>query len=200
MKKNSLILAIAMSAVIQSCGGSGSDRAGNRDNRADAVAEAPAALSEICDSAKLAAHVAAHPDRWNAAYEFLRSCGADTIAPGTYQILPDGDVFAIISEYEPRQADSCRFEAHRKYIDLQYIVSGRELMGITSPESLTVVEPYTDDIEFYSPQGVEARYVPADSTTYFTFFPDDPHRPSMVDPDAANPSAPVKKIVVKVKY
>ncbi len=189
MMKFPCIIALALCATITSCGGSG----------AKTEVAAPAPLSEICDSAKLAEHVAAHPERWNAAYKYISEAVSDGVEPGTYEVLPGGEVFAIVSEYEPRPADSCRFEAHRKYIDLQYLVSGTEMMGVTSPEGLEVIVPYTDDIEFYSPDGVDARYAKADSTTYFTFFPDDPHRPS-IRPDESDSCPKVKKIVVKILY
>ena len=199
MKKISLLLYIAMSSAITSCTCSGGDAAKTENHVAEAEILSPAPLAEICDSAKFSAHMAAHPDRWNAAFRFINQSIAEGVAPGTYPILPDDEAYAIVSEYEPRPADSCRFEAHRKYIDLQYIVEGKELMGVTTPEGLAIEVPYTDDIEFYNPDGVEARYAEANSGAFFTFFPDDPHRPSMRISDSGNQPV-VKKIVVKIKY
>ncbi|MCM1036796.1 MAG: YhcH/YjgK/YiaL family protein [Bacteroides sp.] len=156
-------------------------------------------LAAICDRAKTAAHIEAHPERWQAAMDYLRTTDLDLAAPGTYELMPGGEAFAIVSEYVPRQADSCRFEAHRRYIDLQYVIAGTERMGITRPEGLSVAEPYVDDIEFYSPAGVQADYATATPDSFFVFFPDDPHRPSMA-PDDDAPAAPVKKVVVKILY
>lgn len=164
-------------------------------------------LARICDSAKVAAHMAAHPDRWEAAFAYLGSAAADTAALGEHELLPGREVFAIVSRYEPRPADSCRFEAHRRYIDLQYLVSGTEDMGITVAAGLNVIQPYSADadIEFYSPEGVGARYDRADPGRYYVFFPDDPHRPSM-SPKSDTCTADsvrnrtVRKVVVKILY
>ena len=202
MKRSRLILFMAMIASMAgACSNQGKKvETDSAPYLSISCGERAIGLSAVCDSAKTAEHIAANPARWKAAFDFISSNYKGDLAPGTYPLMPDDEVFAIVSEYVPKEADSCRFEAHRRYIDLQFIAAGREVMGVASPQGLTVVEPYVDDIEFYSPEGVEsARYTGADSTVYFTFFPDDPHRPSMKAADADSADM-VKKIVVKIKY
>lgn len=151
--------------------------------------------ADCLDRQEMDAHFAAHPDRWKATFKFLATTDLESLELGEHEIL-GRDVYAIVSEYMPKEAEDCRFESHKKYIDLQYLVSGEEMMGVTSPEGLEVVVPYVEDIMFYSPEGVEAVYEKAVPGKFFVFFPDDAHRPSMKSADGVS----VKKVVVKVLY
>lgn len=192
-------MAMTAAFLSASCAGGGEKKAADAARPSFCREGSAVELSEICDSAKTSAHIARYPGRWRAAFDFLADSRVGQLAPGNYELLPDGEAFAIVSEYEPRPADSCRFEAHRRYIDLQYIVEGRERMGIARPDGLSVVEPYVNDIEFYAAEGVDgATYAVADPQSFFVFFPDDPHRPS-IKADPAD-SAMVRKVVVKIKY
>lgn len=151
--------------------------------------------ADCLDRQKMDAHFAAHPDRWKATFEFLKNTDLESLELGEYEIL-GRDVYAIVSEYLPKEAEDCRFESHKKYIDLQYLISGEEMMGVTATESLEVVVPYVEDIMFYTPEGVEAVYEKAVPGKFFVFFPDDAHRPSMKSAEGVS----VKKVVVKVLY
>lgn len=54
---------------------------------------------------------------------FLQQVSPD-IAIGTYQINPR--VKAIVSEYETKVKNEVGYEAHRKNIDIQYLLRGEE--------------------------------------------------------------------------
>lgn len=190
------LLIIAAATIVIACGNSKKCNDCNSTQMTENTT-APV-LASICDSAKLANHQAAHPQRWAAAFDFIDRFDIDTVPDGTYQLLPEGEVFAMVQTNITRPDQECRFETHRKYIDLQYIAQGKEKMGISTPDAVTVVEPYSGDIELYAPDGVEnARYADGLPGMYFVFFPDEPHRPSMA---VDSVGAPVKKIVVKVAY
>ncbi len=128
------------------------------------------------------------------AIEFLRLRGINELPDGRIEI--DGDrVFAIVQRYETVKASEPKFEYHRKYIDVQYLVSGEEIIGWTPSDRLTVTEPYSaeKDIAF----GTTARkwtpvYIQAGWAA--VFWPEDGHAPRL----AAGSPSPVMKIVVKV--
>ena len=62
--------------------------------------------------------------RFSKAFGFLRTVDG-TQAPGRHEI--DGDhVFALVQKYSTKPVESALFEAHRRYIDVQYVHSGRE--------------------------------------------------------------------------
>ena len=79
------------------------------------------------------------------------------IAVGTYQINPR--VKAIVSEYETKQVNGHGFEAHKKNIDIQYLLKGEEQIACLLIEKLTEAEPYNEqkDVAFYAADGVRAQ-------------------------------------------
>lgn len=134
-----------------------------------------------------------NPQSWEAAYAFLAKGGFDTMATGKYELLNDG-TFATVADYMTK--DSAQFEAHKKYIDIQYVSSGREYILKSSLEKMTPSIAYDNqnDIEFFSAQ----EYVPvyADSTRIIVLFPSDGHKPCMKVDTNGN----VRKVVVKIPY
>lgn len=116
-------------------------------------------------------------------------------ADGKYPI--DGtQVFALVQSFSTGPASEKKLETHRKYIDIQYLFQGTELMQVTSRETVTPVGEFdtTKDIVFYNEptHPVSEVIVPAGSFT--VFFPHDAHKPLC---QVGSP-APIRKVVVKV--
>jgi biofilm protein TabA len=134
-------------------------------------------------------------ERWDKAFTFLNNTDLSNLEVKRYDI--DGNnLYALVSEYTSKNEDAADFEAHRKYIDIQYVISGKEIMEVTPLASLKkVLVPYdeTKDIEFMTVEKKSGHK--ADQTNFFIFFPSDAHRPGMKD----GPNSPVKKIVIKLK-
>jgi len=117
--------------------------------------------------------------------------------------LPDGNVpldgtrvFAILQRYRTAHQDAPKFEYHRKYIDLQYILAGEEVIGWAPAAEMTASFDYDEhqDICFglmepgaWSPLRLRAGQVGV-------FWPEDAHAPRL----AAGKPVLVRKIVVKV--
>src|SRR5262245_49167940 len=69
---------------------------------------------------------------------------------GKYEL--DGqNVFAIVQRYQTRPKEKCAWEAHRKYADVQFVLSGAERMGWAPISGLTVRDPYNaeKDVAFF---------------------------------------------------
>ena len=83
------------------------------------------------------------------AYNFLNSFDSAEYADGRYE-LADG-VYVNIETYETQERKDRRFEFHKKYIDVQYIVEGEELITLARIEELTLQDGYDHqrDIAFY---------------------------------------------------
>jgi len=109
----------------------------------------------------------------------------------------DGDeLFAPISEYMTKNEEDAKYEAHLKYIDIQYVASGRELIGI-APVAMQkeILDPYdpAKDIMFMTVNKItNFKATPAN---FFIFFPEDLHRPGLKDGE----NSQVRKAIVKVK-
>lgn len=131
---------------------------------------------------------------WNKAFAFLNDPKIDTLKPGKYPL--DGDnVFAIITDGPTKPIDSVRWESHRNYIDLHYVISGKEQIGAAPVSSATITVPYDAprDAANYS---VDGKYYVASPGEFFLFFPSDAHRPG-IRADGYNTD---RKLVIKIRY
>jgi YhcH/YjgK/YiaL family protein len=136
-----------------------------------------------------------HKERWDKAFAFLKDNDLAKMEVRRYEI--DGDnVYAPISEYMTKNEEDAKYEAHQKYIDIQYVINGKELIGI-APMSLKkeILDPYNPekDVMFLSVERIINFKATPDR--FFIFFPDDTHRPGLKDGE----NSQVRKVVVKVK-
>jgi biofilm protein TabA len=133
---------------------------------------------------------------WDKAFAYLKETNLDSITPGKYAI--DGDnVYAIVSEGKPKLLEEIKWEAHRKYIDIQYVILGKEKMGLASVSKAAAIDEFSEskDIGFYTIPDSDSKYYTAEPGTIFLFFPQDAHRPGI----GAEGCDWDKKIVIKVK-
>jgi len=78
------------------------------------------------------------------AFNFIRENDLGSMEVGRVEIDGD-DIFALVQSYDTMAAADKQFEAHKNYIDIQYIISGNEMMGYTNPKNLTVTTAYNSD-------------------------------------------------------
>jgi len=133
-----------------------------------------------------------------AGFEWLKSIDLNTIEQGKYYI--DGDkIYANIQEYQTKT--DAKYEAHRKYIDIQYVIKGNELVGVADrqycTENSSDITPYDkdSDIEFFD-CSINNKWQTLNSGEFLVLFPSDAHKPS-ISPDKSLNNT-VKKAVVKV--
>jgi YhcH/YjgK/YiaL family protein len=134
-------------------------------------------------------------ERWNKAFAFLKDNDLTKLELKRYDL--DGDnLYVMVSEYNTKNPENARYEAHRKYIDIQYVVSGSELIGIAplaSKDSTLQEYDATKDIEFLTvKKGITVQATPA---KFFVFFPEEAHMPGLKEEN----NAPVRKAVVKIR-
>lgn len=129
-----------------------------------------------------------------AAFEYLRA--VDPSVPiGRYELQGER-LFANVQAYETRKPAEVRFEAHRRYIDIQYLVSGSERMACLPVQQLASIEPYSEarDVEFFHSPTSNYPFAEYHAGDLAVFFPEDAHQPCC----ALGASLSVKKIVLKV--
>jgi YhcH/YjgK/YiaL family protein len=145
------------------------------------------------DKKELAIYYHKNPRHWDQAFNFLKTADLKNLPAGT-QELEGKHLFVAISEYDSKEKPDTRYESHKKYIDIQYVIKGEELMGITTLDKVEVDEPYDSekDLAFYKYEGGD--YVKATPENFMIFFPEDVHRPSI----KVDENVPVKKGVVKI--
>ena len=125
-------------------------------------------------------------------FDWLCNTDLDNIQDGKYEI--DGEkVYASVQTYQTKL--EAKYESHRKYIDIQYMIKGHEKIGVTNISNCKSSIEYDRerDLEFYDIKSREEFYSLEEG--YFQiFYPHDAHKPSI----AMDEPTMVKKVVVKV--
>ncbi len=126
------------------------------------------------------------------ALEIIEKVAQNMPECGTYQV--NDTFYYMVQEYDSKPVEECRFEAHKRYIDIQYVVNGEEEIDIADISNLTVEEAYdeTRDVLF----GSVSRYTKfvLRAGAYTILRPEDVHRPGL----AVDQPSRVRKIVGKV--
>ena len=128
------------------------------------------------------------------ALEIIEDLDWETVACGRYDV--DDELYYMVQEYETKYPEQARYEAHEKYVDIQYIVKGVERMEFAETSKLKVTEKYNPekDVKFLEePKVIDASIVEAGD--YRIFYPEDAHRPGLC---VNNTPAKVKKILAKI--
>lgn len=115
------------------------------------------------------------------AFAFLRRSDLAELPAERHEI--DGDkLFCMISKGPGRPRSEAKLEAHRKYIDIQYVIAGDEEMGWKLTADCHVMDaPYdgVKDIMFFKDEPDSWNEVPPGS--FVIFFPRDAHAPLVGD-------------------
>lgn len=135
------------------------------------------------------------PALWSKVLAFLNRADLAQLDTGTYRLTAGDSAYAIISSYATKPFSETRFEAHKAYIDVQYVIQGKEQIGMAYVATAQLTDPYQadKDIAHYTATG---QYVVATPQEFFIFFPHVAHRPGIAVDDRPEP---VKKLVIKVR-
>lgn len=126
------------------------------------------------------------------AIDFLLQNNFSDVEVGKYYI--DGEnVYYMIQEYETKKIEDGKFEVHKKYIDIQYVVKGQELIGYSPVEHLSPIGEYDEVKDKLILKGSEELHS-LDEGMFGIYFPNDGHKPSI-----NSSKTKVKKVVVKIK-
>jgi len=137
-------------------------------------------------------YTALHP-LFEEAFAFLKDPAIAAVAEGEH-LIRGRELFAIVEAYDTRPAEEGLHEAHRKYIDIQFIADGTEYVGYSPLVDQTLVTEYSEarDIAFYDESSPS--FVSLSKGMFAVFFPADAHKPCRY----LESSSRVKKIVVKI--
>lgn len=124
-------------------------------------------------------------------FAYLRANDPATLAAGRHDL--DGErLFAIVEHAQGRPRAQAPLEAHRRYIDLQLVLSGEEAMGWRSLGQCR--QPCGDhdaarDIRFFD--DAPAAWIDVPPGHFCIFFPEDAHAPLAG-------SGPIHKVIFKI--
>ena len=145
----------------------------------------------IIDRLRNVALYGALPENIRGGLAFLAEHDLTRAEPGKVEI--DGErLFAIIQEYDTKPPGTGKWEAHRRYWDLQYMVRGTEHLLYAPVDQLRAGE-YVPEKDFLPLEGDGDR-ITLRQGMVAVLSPQDAHMPGM----AIGPSEQVRKVVVKV--
>ncbi len=135
-----------------------------------------------------------HPG-FDAAFDLLASTPFDELGPGRHEIMGPSLVL-IIDHVESNRPDAGRLEAHRKYIDVQYIVPGKDSVAqefgwrptANCKETAAPFDKEKDVVFFADKPNLQFTLSPGH---FVVFFPGDAHAPMLA-------SKTIRKAVVKI--
>lgn len=135
-----------------------------------------------------------YPKAINKALAFLKENDFSTFEPGVYEIQGK-EIYATLAEITTVDASEKRAEAHDKFLDIQFLISGKESIGVLN--NTGKYQPYEieeeRDLKFY--KNVENEVFLDMQPGYFcVLFPDDIHRPGVINGE----SMKIRKFVVKI--
>ncbi len=148
----------------------------------------------ICDSLdNFHRYAKLSPEVWETLKSFIGTVTGDT-PKGRYQL--DGDmVMADVNFYKTAPAEAGRFENHRRYVDIQAVLSGHETIYLAGLDKLELTEDkYAEkDCGFYSCNLNDAVPVAMPEGSFMVIYPEEGHMPGR-----GNDNSGVCKIVFKV--
>lgn len=130
-----------------------------------------------------------------AAYDFMLRLQTDVIGDGRYEL--QNGVYANVETYMSQPREERKFENHRKYIDVQMIIEGEEIIELCPVNTFSASEncgyDAEKDIAFFinCKEGIKNKLTKGDS---LVIFPGQAHMPCV----QTDTSAKVRKAVIKI--
>lgn len=136
-----------------------------------------------------------HNERFRMVFSFLKHTDLMSLTPGDSIVVGAG-VLAKIQEYTTDPEETRRFETHRDYFDIQFVVRGEEFIGIVPAAGLIPDGAYdeSNDIQYYKDPPKHGGAV-LRAGDFLIIPPEDAHRPNCQTDRACL----IRKIVMKVK-
>lgn len=132
--------------------------------------------------------------RFARGFQYLRETDFSQVAKGRYEL--DGtNLIAIVNEYDTIDRQGEQMEAHKQYIDVQYIVRGEELIGHDLLQQQTPSKAYDEENDYWLFPDTPGFFSKMQAGMFAIFFPTDLHMPNIRVQDAV----PVKKVVLKLR-
>lgn len=129
-------------------------------------------------------------------YDFVMKAFECGVECGKYPL--EGGAYAVVSEYTTKAVEDSKFEAHRKFIDVQLILSGKEVIGVMPTEQMrggSCISEYNPekDAELYRECG-EYKANVLEAGDFLILYPEDAHMPGV----HADGACEMKKLLLKI--
>lgn len=113
-------------------------------------------------------------DKNSLEYKSLANIGLDECN----KIVLDENCFVLEQAYITKDKRDCFFESHRKYIDIQYIFEGSEIMEVENINKLQITQEYNESLDFAKyEQKPNSSTLIINENELAIFYPNDAHMP-----------------------
>ncbi len=127
----------------------------------------------------------------DAAFAFLQRADLAELPPGRHEIA-SGWLYAMIIQGEGKGTEGAKMEVHRQWVDLQFVLSGGDVIGWRATAECAQPEGDFDEEKDCGMFGdAPAAWIAVPPGAYAILFPEDAHAPMAG-------GGPVHKVVVKV--
>lgn len=138
-------------------------------------------------------------DSFLIAFNFLKNLGNDILNIKEGECIKEmitDEIFILKQAYKTKDRSECFFESHKKYIDIQYMVKGDEIMDVTHIDNLNIVDEYNEKTDFikYENKCDNISSLLIKEKELAIFYPTDAHQPCIKVDD----SNLIYKAVVKI--
>ena len=135
-----------------------------------------------------------YPKAIQTALDYLKTHDFTAMEPGVYEIQGK-DIYAQVFDAMSEELAERQPESHEKYLDVQYLVSGRERLGFTKNTGAYEVAEHIKERDLIFYKSVEDEgFIESRPGCFCVFYPSDIHRPQVISGQAMN----LRKVVVKV--
>ena len=131
---------------------------------------------QVCDSKfeRAFAYIEKLQDKNSSEYKSILNIKVDECN----KIVLDENCFVLEQSYITKDKENCLYESHKKYIDIQYMFEGDEIMEVENVNNLEVTTPYKEDLDY-------AKYAQTKNSSSLIikqnelaiFYPNDAHMP-----------------------
>ncbi len=132
-------------------------------------------------------------DRIKKALEHLNNTDLEKLEQGKHVV--NDWLYINVQEYMTKNISDCKYESHKKYIDIQMMINGIEAIETSDINKLELETEYNEesDVMFWKKKSNQMRTV-ITNKSYVILYPQNAHMPCI----AVDKPVKVKKLVAKV--
>lgn len=125
------------------------------------------------------------------AFDYIRNTNLHALAPGRYPVIGE-ELIAIVEHMQARRRADAKLECHRRYIDIQLVLSGVDEMGwkpLADCQQPLADYSAENDIRFFGDSA--DTWITTPPGAFCLFFPEDAHAPLVG-------SGEIRKVIFKI--
>jgi YhcH/YjgK/YiaL family protein len=138
-----------------------------------------------------------YPEAIMKGLKYIQDTDFSAMEFGKYEIEGE-DIFAFYVELDTKTFEVAQAEVHDEYLDIQYLMKGKEMIGFAQRDESNVVDEdmlEEKDLLFYKGDIFNEILLPLNEGDFAIFFPEDVHRPLCKSGDFDK----VTKVIIKIR-